>query len=349
MGIFSLATRGMNAATQFKILQRHLFAFSKHLTAKKMWNFILSEYNSAAKKSRCLSYPYILKIEPSNICNLQCVYCYDNRRPPEKGERPYGRMSSRNFKKLIDEVGPYLFKVNLYGFGEPFLFPETFDMIKYATEKNIGVGVSSNLNIDDAMLPGKIVQSGLETLIFSCHGVTPENYAKFMVKGNMDLAMRNIKAVIKKRKELGSRTPLIDWQFCVTRFNQGELDIAKAMAKEIGIDQIRFIRPFFPDEAAEEWQSDLFPKNNFRPGVDNPPGCSWIYRSAYINYDGNLLPCCRDFRRMSNDFGNVFTESFAAVWNNDKYVNSRKLVANPKDKSIHCDTLCSQCPVTYTE
>lgn len=348
MSIFDLPTKGMNVTAQFNILRRHLFAFLKHLTIKKLWNFSLAEYNSLTKKSRISSYPYILKIEPSNICNLKCQFCYDNRRPPSKEERPFGRMSFEHFSKLVDEVGPYLFKINLYGFGEPFLFPETFEMIKYATAKNIGVGVSSNLNLDDPTVCEKIVNSGLETLIFSCHGVTQESYSKFMVNGNMDLAMKNIRDIIAIRRKLGSVTPLIDWQFCVTQFNQEEIGMAKAKAKELGIDQIRFIKPFFPEEAGEEWRSDLFPKTVFRPEVDAPPSCSWIYRSAYINYDGNLLPCCRDFRRIENDFGNVFKEGFATVWNNEKYVISRRLVANPNDKSITCDTLCSRCPVTYS-
>jgi radical SAM protein with 4Fe4S-binding SPASM domain len=348
MALINLPTRGMNAAVRFNILKRHALSFIRHLTAKRVWNFILTEYNALAKKSRISSYPYILKIEPSNICNLKCEYCYDDRRPSRTDERPYGRMTFENFSKLIDEVGPYLFKINLYGFGEPFLFPETFEMISYASSKNIGVGVSSNLNIgNNPALAEKIVRSGLETLIFSCHGVTEESYGKFMVKGNMELALRNIKDIVKARRALGSRTPFLDWQFCVTKFNQGELELARAKAKEIGIDQIRFIKPFFPEEAGDEWRSDLFPTTLFRPGIDKRPGCVWMYRSAYINYDGNLLPCCRDVRQMKNDFGNVFHERFMTIWNNEKYVSSRKLIAHPTDKSIECDTLCSRCPVNF--
>lgn len=260
MAKFNLPTRGMDAFSQFNILRRHLFAFVKHLTIKKLINLLLSEYNAITKKNLITSYPYILKIESSNICNLKCAYCYDDRRPPVEGERPFGKMSFNDFGKLIDEVGPYLFKINLYGFGEPFLFSESFDMIKYASEKNIGVGVSSNLNIEDPFLPEKIVRSGLETLIFSCHGVTEESYNKFMVKGNLELAMRNIKSIVKKRKDFGTKTPFIDWQFCVTRFNQSELDMARSLAKEIGIDKIRFIKPFIPEDAVDEWKSDFFPK-----------------------------------------------------------------------------------------
>lgn len=343
---FGLATKGMDSATRLKILNRHIFAFLRHVTLKKLLNFFYAEYNRLMKKSYVSSYPYILKIESTNICNLKCAYCYENRRMPCEGERSFGRMSLDDFKKIIDETGRYLFKINLYGFGEPFLFPETFGMIEYATKKNIGVGVSSNMNLEDALLPKRIVTSGLEVLIFSCHGATQESYGKFMVKGNMALAMRNIKRIIEEREKSGSKTPLIDWQFCITRFNQGEIESSKAMARELGINQIRFIKPFFPENADEEWISDLFPKNTPASPVWKSKGCYWVYRSAYINYDGGLLPCCKDVRPLANDFGNVFNEGFKRIWNNESYRSSRSLIADPSDKNISCCTICANCPVT---
>ncbi|MBF0343686.1 MAG: SPASM domain-containing protein [Nitrospirae bacterium] len=335
-----LATHALNPAVAFSILKRHLYAFYKHLTLKKLLNFCLTEYNRLTKKARLKSFPYILKVETTNICNLSCAYCYDGRRVPAEGERGFGRMSFEGFKRLIDEVGPYLFKINLYGFGEPFLDPQTIDMISYATSHNVGVGVSSNMNFTDDTLARRIVQSGLEVLIFSCHGVTQESYRKFMVKGNMELAFRNISEVIAQRAAAGSKTPFIDWQFCVTGFNQGEIEAAKVKARELGIDQVRFIKPFFPEDAGREWFSDLFPPHTTQPSSNKQAGCSWPYRSVYINYDGGVLPCCKDTRLMVNDFGNVFKEGFLSIWNNDKYVTSRQLIAAHK---TDCQTMCARC------
>ena len=33
-------------------------------------------------------------------------------------------------QQIVDQLGAYLFKINLYGYGEPLLFPETIDMIE---------------------------------------------------------------------------------------------------------------------------------------------------------------------------------------------------------------------------
>ena len=343
-----LATRGMDSTARWKILKRHVFSFLKHMTLKRFMNFTRAELNRMMKREVLNSYPYILKMESTNICNLRCAYCYDGRRMPVQGERPYGRMTFENFKKLIDEVGLYLFKINLYGFGEPLLFPETLEMIQYASKNNIGIGISSNLNFTDADLPRRIVESGLEVLIFSCHGITQESYSKFMVKGDMSLAMENVKKIVDERKRLRISTPFIDWQYCVTKFNEGEMDLAVAKAKELGVDQIRFLRPFIPPDAENEWFADFFSKHELAGLQRSKAGCAWPYRSAYINYDGGLLPCCQDVRLLGNDFGNVFESGFMNVWNNEKYKSSRRLIANTSVKNSTCNTVCSRCPLIGT-
>lgn len=345
--MFSLATKGMDSTAKYSVLKRHFSAFVRHMTIRKLFNFCAAEYNRMRKKTRLRSFPYILKVEPSNICNLKCAYCYDERRKPLEGERPYGRMGFADFKLLIDEIGRYLFKINLYGFGEPFLFPETLEMIKYASTNNIGIAVSSNLCIDDPDLARQIVESGLEVLIFSCHGVSDESYNKFMKKGNMELALSNVKAIITERNKLDSATPYIDWQYCVTGFNEGEIEMAKEKAEEIGVDQIRFIKPSFPDYAADEWYADLF-KGQEEVVTAMEPACSWLYRSAYINHDGGLLPCCTQGTRiLKDDFGNVFTEGFTKIWNNETYVNSRRLAAS-SSCGKDCKSICTKCYVPHS-
>lgn len=343
----ALATKGAGATERLKILKRHAQAFVRHATPKKLYNFFKAERNRLQKRTVLDSMPYILKIETTNICNLRCAYCYDDRRPPQAGERPFGRMGLEQFRGLLDAVGDYLFKINLYGFGEPFLFPETLDMIRLAAARNIGVGVSSNLNHRDPELPRRIVASGLEVLIFSCHGVSQETSSRFMRGGNPDLAFDTLRAVLEARRRAGSRTPFIDWQYCVTGFNEHEIEAARAKARELGVDQVRFIKPFFPEDVAADWFSSRFPRQTLRhAAAEAAPGCSWLYRSAYINWDGGLIPCCRDPRDLAADFGNVLTTPFPAVWNNAKYQAARALLADPKRNDLRTGILCGRCPNT---
>jgi protoporphyrinogen oxidase/MoaA/NifB/PqqE/SkfB family radical SAM enzyme len=341
-----LATKGAGAAERVKILKRHAQAFVRHATVKRLLNFSKAERNRLQKRAVLDSMPYILKIETTNICNLRCAYCYDDRRAPAPGERPYGRMTVPQFRGLIDSCGDYLFKINMYGFGEPFLFPETLEMIRYATDKNIGVGVSSNLNHQDPDLPRRIVASGLEVLIFSCHGVSFGTAGRFMRGGNADLAFANLRALVAARTKAGSKTPYIDWQYCVTGFNEHEIEKARETAARLGVDQVRFIRPFFPANAPDEWFSTMFPRQTLTHDHEAAPGCSWLYRSAYINWDGGLIPCCRDPRDPAVDFGNVFETPLPTLWNSEKYQAARTLLADPSRHDLRKGIVCGRCPVT---
>ncbi|MCA1945538.1 MAG: SPASM domain-containing protein [Desulfovibrio sp.] len=340
-----LATRGMDAATRFRILKRHLWAVLRHATPRKLINLVKTERNLRRKAEALDSFPYILKIESTNICNLHCAFCYDNRRQPQEGERGYGRMQPAQFRHVVDQLAPYLFKINMYGFGEPFLFSEGFEMIRYATDKNIGVGVSSNMNIRDDALAEKIIDSGLEVLIFSCHGVTPESYATFMGKGNMELALENIKRLVALKRARKSTTPVIDWQFCVTGFNENEIPLAEQKARELGVDQVRFIKPFFPDDAPAHWWSSKFPRNLEEQAAEAETHCAWLYRSAFVNFDGGVSPCCSDVRPLVNDFGNALTQPFADIWNGPAYRAARRLLRNPHDATSQAARVCQRCPL----
>ncbi|WP_176231272.1 SPASM domain-containing protein [Candidatus Hakubella thermalkaliphila] len=63
--------------------------------------------------------------------------------------------------------------------------------------------------------------------------------------------------------------------------------------------------------------------------LNTSSSCSWLYRTAVINWDGGVSPCC-SFHMTGypeNDFGNIQKESFKDIWNNELYRNSRRLVA----------------------
>ncbi|NDY55453.1 radical SAM protein [Desulfovibrio sulfodismutans] len=342
---FATATRGGDARSRLRILKRHAQAFVRHATLRRLGNFVLAEFERLIGREHVSSRPYLLKIEPSNICNMHCPYCHDGRSAPGPGQRPYGRMTLGQFARVLDDAAPWLFKINLYGFGEPFLFPETFDMIRLAADRNIGVGVSSNMQLADPGLAQRMVSSGLETLIVSIHGATQASCARFMGGGDLDLALGNVRAVIQARNEAGTALPFVDWQYCVTGFNAGEMDAARRLALDIGVDQIRFIRPFLPKSAPPDWSWSGFP-----PIDENAErqGCPWLWRAAYINWDGGVLPCCRDVRKTANDFGDAFDPGISRLWNNDRFRAARRLVAKGVDAddgtARMAGVMCAACP-----
>jgi len=251
------ATTG-SIATQMKIARRYLYALIHHGSIRKYWNFMRVEWARWRGHTTVKGFPYVLKIESTNICNLECPFCLDRDRSSfnQEGMRGFGRMKADAFKEIIDQLKPYAFNVNMYGSGEPLLFPEAYEMMRYAADNDIGVRISSNLSMKEFTEEQceKILGAGIEHLIVSCHGASQETYEKYMVGGNFERVIKNMRLLVATKKKMGLKTPFIDWQFLIFSHNQHELETAKAMADDIGIDLLRLIYPNIPAEHKEEWK-----------------------------------------------------------------------------------------------
>ncbi|MHC4844840.1 MAG: radical SAM protein [Planctomycetota bacterium] len=375
---FVLATTGPTL-TNVKILSRYAYSLSRHITPRRLINFVKVEWARFRGKDRVGGFPYVLKIESTNICNQRCPFCLDRDRSKiDEDGRGFGRMHLDCFKGVIDLLAPTTLRLNLYGSGEPVLFPDIYEMIRYAADKNIGVTISANLSAFKPENAGKLVESGLEHLIVSCHGASPETYSKYNVGGDFWRTIENMKAIVDAKKTRGQRLPFVDWQFLRFSHNQHEIPKARQMAKDIGVNAVRFINPNIPPEHKEEWRprrdDEKTDANAGEGAVNASPGvhikaedqavargeavakvapkadvqsCSWLYRSIFFNWDGGILPCCDGTTEPGHDLGK-FTgqtrQEFEDFWNGDTYRYLRRM-ANfqvPREEMDKTYT-CSQC------
>ena len=106
----------------FKSAMKALRLFEIDYTFKRIWNLVKifsSMYASAlTRRPFVWGLPPIVMIEPTNICNLKCPMC-----PAISGKRilAKGKLKIENYKKLLDEIGVYIFQVQLWNQGEPFV------------------------------------------------------------------------------------------------------------------------------------------------------------------------------------------------------------------------------------
>jgi len=254
-----------------------------------------------------------------------------------------------DFKKIIDRLCPYLFEVSLHNWGEPLLNPDIFEMIRYCKERNVGTNLSTNLNIRhfDAE---SIISAGLEYFVVSLDGTTQDVYGKYRVGGNIDLVYENMKGLIEKRKRLRSKLPFIEWQYIVMKHNCHQINDAKKMAKDMGVDLIRFIPVglAFHDEdkkaLAQQWFPYVPEVADYREDsfLQKPAkgGCFYLYRAVTVNPVGAITPCCVLYNE-ADDFGNMLESDFSNVWNNQLYQNARALFSRRNNRKI--TTVCHRC------
>jgi radical SAM protein with 4Fe4S-binding SPASM domain len=204
---------------------------------------------------------------------------------------------------------------------------------------------------------GELIKSGLEYLVVSLDGTTQEVYSKYRIGGSLDKVLQNLTNIINKKKSLKSKRPFIEWQFLVMKQNCHQIDYAKRMAKEIGVDLIRFIPVGLPFDArdkkklAREWYPYIPGDNNGEDYIEErflqkaiKGGCFYLYRSVTINPGGEVAPCCAVWKDKDN-FGNMLEEDFSGIWNNRFFQNARALFSKKKEPSAK--TVCSRCNMFY--
>jgi len=108
-----------------------------------------------------LGYPYMAHVSPAGVCNLHCALCPVND-PAMRGK---GLLPLATFRRFLDQVGPYLLHMILWGWGEPLLNPELPQMCADARARDIVTVTSTNLNHLDRPMGRELVACGLDAMI----------------------------------------------------------------------------------------------------------------------------------------------------------------------------------------
>lgn len=282
--------------------------------------------------------PYVCFVDVCNRCNLSCPLCPSAL--PLFG-RPRGVMRLAEYERVLDRLAESALEINLHNWGEPFLNPDIFAIVEATRRRRIGTNLSSNLGAIAPESAEDIVRCGLEYLVVSLDGTTPDVYAEYRRGGDLSRVMTNLRALVDAKRRLRSALPVIEWQFLVMRHNEHQLVQAAELARGVGVDVFRPTAaglPFaaFDDtELARRWMPaderfwDLNPltltagsgRTAFRRGR-----CFYLYRSITVNPGGGVSPCCV-VHDAATDFGNLFEEDLGEVFNGERYVAARGVFA----------------------
>ena len=276
-------------------------------------------------------YPLSISIEPTTSCNLRCPECPSGLR---SFTRPTGMLEPALFRKLINEVHPWLTNLTFYFQGEPFLNPNLTEMISYASAKGIYQTISTNAHYLDPETACQVVHSGLDHLIISLDGVTQEVYEQYRVGGKLSKVLEGTKNILEARKSIGSQSPFITLQFLVVKHNEHQIDELKILASELGVDELKLKTaqiynyengsPLIPENLKySRYLPDQNGKWKIRSEWENK--CWKMWSSSVITWDGRVLPCCFD-KDAKYQMGNINQQSFAEIWSGEKYDQFRSAI-----------------------
>ena len=319
------------------------------MTFRRAWNasrvtasFYLSKWSG---KPVQWGYPVSISVEPTTSCNLRCPECPSGLRA---FTRPTGMLQNNFFRDTIDQLSRDLFYLVFYFQGEPYLNPEFLAMVRYASLKRIYTATSTNAHYLNDENAKKTVESGLDRLIISIDGTTQQVYQQYRVGGNLDKVIAGAKNIVAWKKRLGSRKPFVIFQFLVVKPNEHQVEEIKILAKEIGVDEVRFktaqVYDYVNDpnnlipetQRFSRYKRDKEGRYQLKNKMSNH--CWRLWHATVITWDGMVVPCCFD-KDATHRLGDLKGMPFRDIWNNSDYKSFRTQVLSSR-KNID---ICSNC------
>lgn len=322
-----------------------------YVTPRRVWNY--AKVVSSFYLSRVLKRPVVwgvpvqLMYEPTNYCNLRCPQCPTGTR---ELARPEGMVKETEaYKKTVDELSKESFLVQLYFQGESYLSPKFFEMLEYASGKNMFSEISTNAHFLTDENCRRTIEGGLSKLIISMDGTTQDVYEKYRVRGKLSKVVEGTRRMVEWRRKLGKRNPYIVLQFIVFSHNEHQIDDAKKLGRELGVDHvsIKTAQIYNPEHGNE-----LMPHNDelsrYTLGEDGQyhikstmaNHCSFLWHTASVTWDNRVVPCCFD-KHAKYQMGDTANQSFREIWRSQQYTNFRQAILRGR-KNIDMCTNCTE-------
>ncbi len=135
-----------------------------------------------------------LRIDASNICQLQCPGCFRSRDNDKIPKKTY--LKFKDFRSLIDN-NPTFKNIELSDNGEIFLNPELKDIIIYAHKKKLNLTARNgvNLNAVSEDILESLVKYKFRVILVSIDGANNNTYSIYRRGGNFDNVIKNIEII----------------------------------------------------------------------------------------------------------------------------------------------------------
>lgn len=196
--------------------------------------------------------PSRLYVECTAACNISCAQACC---APETGitrTRQAGMLDFEVFKRVIDEAGPSLVRVDFFNYGEAFLHKRAIEMCEYIKQRfpHIYLYTSTNGLAFTEESVARLVRSGIDEVTFSIDGATPETYVKYRQRGDFGKAIRNLGAATRAKRESARDVPFINWRYILFTHNDSdeEMNLARSTAAELGVDRLSWELTDHPED-----------------------------------------------------------------------------------------------------
>jgi len=289
-----------------------------------------------------LSTPFVIFVDPVDICNFNCKYCPtgDKKLMKRTRGRNFGIMDFQLYKKIIGDICEFeepIKVLRLYKDGEPLLNPHFAEMIRYAKEKRCAerIDTTTNASLLTKAKSLEIIDAGLDRINISIEGINKEQYESFSgYKINFEKLVENIAFFFENKKKCEVLIK-INGDILKEKEKEKFYEIFGDISDSIYIEHIMSPWPEFELKGLEVNQRvGIYGRN-----IKEIMVCPYVFYSFSINSDGSSSLCFLDWSRKLL-IGDAKKESVREIWSGKNIKDFQKMFLNMQRKR---NLICKDC------
>ncbi len=291
--------------------------------------------------------PNRIQIETFYGCNARCTMCAISK----PATRTIGAMPMEMFKSVVDSLIPYkayFQKVDLFALGEPLLDVYLFDRIAYLKEKGFkGVAISTNAHVLYPNKQRQLLDSGIDTVIFSIDGAKKETHEAIRVRTKFEQVVGNCTNMIRARDE-GNYSTRFVMRFIRQWSNRDEWEAFREFWEpRLSKSKNDLLIVYDVNGMGGEMyaKSEILSATDIDPEIERMP-CHQIFDRLIVLADGSIPLCCEDTPRAEFNFGNVTGADPIELWNSTRFMKIREVHKKGLKNRIK---VCADCTMLYSE
>lgn len=258
--------------------------------------------------------PLCIDLELASVCDLACPHCFRQTiATPDK------IMKKELALNLIDQATNLNIPSMKFNWrGEPLLNPNIYEIIDYAKSKGVlETIINTNATKLDEKNSQKIINSGLDLMIYSFDGGTKISYEKMrpgrFENNSFEQILSNIRNFSKIKKNMKSKFPRTKIQMVLTKETRKEKDsffkLFKDIVDDVSVKQYserggkikdideekkKFVKEKLNDQGYDDAEVLFDVDDSVFISQERLP-CEQPYQRLQITYDGKVSMCCYDW------------------------------------------------------
>jgi radical SAM protein with 4Fe4S-binding SPASM domain len=251
-----------------------------------------------------------------------------------------GYMEMDLYRKLIDEIKGFAFRVILQVRGESLLHKDFATMARMSKDAGLQTGFHTNATRLDDKLSEKLLRIGLDFVVFSFNGESADVHNRLCQSNSYEQTLTNALTFLKIQKRLNLSRPEVVIQVLKLRGDGGESGRFK-----ISQDFKDMFKGLPVHSITSVWIANRGPNSKEKCAlrIQNPSygymSCRCPWAIAVVAWNGNVIPCHNAFNE-EYVMGNIYDEPLLKIWNGRKMIALREALSKGNYTQID---LCRTC------